>query len=98
MRGEPGCRQFVSDRADVALDGLRFEQLMEEALVREVRMPGRSPDLRVVRCLAVMAAMHEATTNRHACGSHPVHEDALAEQHELIRQTDEYADLSHLRP
>ena len=98
MRWEPGCRQLVSDRADDALGGLRFEQLMEEGLVREVRMPARSPDLRVVRCFAVMAAMHEATTNRHGCVGAPVHEDALAEQHELIRQTDEYADLSHRRP
>jgi transposase len=40
-----------------------------------------------------MAAMHEAPTNGHACGGDPVHEDALAQQHELIRQTDEYADL-----
>ena len=40
-----------------------------------------------------MVAMHEAPTNGHACGGHPVHEDALAQQHELIRQTDEYADL-----
>ena len=40
-----------------------------------------------------MAAMHEAATTGHACGGDPVHEDPLAQQHELIRQTDEYADL-----
>jgi transposase len=50
-----------------------------------------------------MAAMHEASTNNHAggggggggggvtCGL--VHEDSLAQQHELIRQAEEYADL-----
>jgi hypothetical protein len=45
-----------------------------------------------------MAAMHEASTNSHGEGggggaSDPVGEDPLAQQHELIRQADEYADL-----
>jgi transposase len=44
-----------------------------------------------------MAAMHEASTNSHGGGgggvSDPVGEDPLAQQHELIRQADEYADL-----
>ena len=45
-----------------------------------------------------MAAMHEASTNSHGEGggggaSDPVGEDPLAQQHELIRQADDYADL-----
>ena len=45
-----------------------------------------------------MAAMHAASTNSHGGGGgggagDPVGEDPLAQQHELIRQADEYADL-----
>ena len=51
---------------------------------------------------SAMAAMDEAANNGHVGGvggvggvgnGEPAHEDPLAQQHELIRQGDEYADL-----
>jgi hypothetical protein len=42
---------------------------------------------------SAMAAMDEAANNGHVGNGDPAHDDPLAQQHALIRQADEYADL-----